>query len=167
MSDTHDTEELRAKLAEMQDLTPTQLRRVLATLAGKTQSEIAAAEGVSKQAVAKTVATPRVRNTVRDLITYTYSVEMKDGIEEKTSLVEGAIRTLYTLLEAEKAVVFGGSYAMVPDSAVRLAAALKIIELYEPPQSSRQPDATPATVEESLVEETATRRVARRRRSTG
>ncbi|GAC1407947.1 MAG: hypothetical protein NVSMB64_15500 [Candidatus Velthaea sp.] len=49
-------------------LTPTQKSRALATVAGATPSEIAKAEGVSKQSVSESIAAPSVRMALRDLV---------------------------------------------------------------------------------------------------
>ncbi len=135
---------------------PRRKKAALSTFSGKSPSEIASAEAASEQAVAKSAPEQKVRYPVRDLILYSRATEERNGVETTTTFLEGALATLYKLLEAKKAVPCGGFYAMEPDNAVRLAAALAIVELYEPTQ--------PAVVfEESVIEETATRRVARRR----
>lgn len=156
-------------LQEFAKLSPTRQRRGLAALAGKTTSQIAAEENVSKQAAAKSLAAPAVRQAVRELIAGAYAIEQVDGAREKVPFIDAAIKALYRLLSAKKPVICGATYAMEADNPTRLAAALKIIELYEP-RSSQPTPAAPPTVEESTVVEetaTATRRVARRRRMVG
>ena len=59
-------------------LTPTQQSRALATVAGATPSEIAKAQGVSKQSVSESIAAPAVRMTLHYLVSEMLVKELED-----------------------------------------------------------------------------------------
>jgi len=136
---------------------------MLATIAGKTPSQIARSDGTSKQAVAQTLQSKRVSDTLRRIIDRTQTIRTDTQTGEKTSrpLIEEALLTISALLHAKKPVIYGATYAMVPDNAMRLQAAAKIIEIYEP--AGLRAHAEPAPEELAIEETTSTRRVARRR----
>jgi hypothetical protein len=142
-------------------LTPKQARRAAAAIAGEPLSAIAKAEGVSKQSVAETLRAPAVRETIREIIGRA-TIQPPGG--EKRSLVTYALQQLAELLHAERPVVHGGTYEMVPDNVVRLAAATKILELAEPPGSATP--RPPTTVVDEVVESRTSTTVARRRSAT-
>jgi len=157
-------EELNAVIDDLAQLTETQKRRALATIAGATPTAIAKAEGVSKQSVAKTLSSPAVKEGIHVALSRAV-VEFTDG--DRVPLTEVALATIMKLLVARKAVVFGSNYEMVPDNAVRFQAAVKILEWAHSPAAEPMSRASsPPPAEDISIEETlSTRRVARRSRS--
>jgi len=155
-------EDLGAGASDLAQLTKTQQRRALAAVAGATLTEIAKAEGVSKQAVAETLDAGIVKRTISDIVRHTTETNGETG--KQRWLIESAVSVLGDLLLAKKPVIYGATYAMVPDNATRFATAVKILELAQMPPSP--PVAKPAVSEDLAIEETtSTRRVARRRAS--
>ncbi len=145
--------------AELAKLTPKQRSRAVATLAGKTPSEIARGEGVSKQAVAETLAAPIVVKTLRNLLT---GMQVSNG-GPFMPVVERALEVVVEMLAAKKAVIYGGSYVMVVDHDARFRAATHLLGLYEPRNLPPASVKAPVVEDVAIVEETSTRRIAGRR----
>jgi hypothetical protein len=162
-------EDLDKVTSDFAKLTKTQRSRALATVAGKTPTEIAKAEGVSKQSVSETLNSAMVKATIRELVrgcTIEESRKNERGeptLLKRTTAVEAALSTIMNLMDAKKPVIFGSTYQMVPDNATRFQAALKIIEWAQESQGPAEPP-KPAVSEDLAIEEstTSTRRLARR-----
>lgn len=116
----------------MPDITKKQAQRLAARVKGDSLATIAAAEGCSKQAVAKSLATPAVRVLGMEL----FSVNADTG--ETVDLVRDALKAVVNVMDnATRAVLVTesvGGYTTqriqyVPDYATRLAAASRILSL--------------------------------------
>ena len=140
-------------------LTPTQQSRALATVAGATPSEIAKAQGVSKQSVSESIAAPAVRMTLHYLVSEMLVKELEDDqiISEK-NLAEFALEPVANSLHADRVVTFGNTFVERPDWPTRLAAASRILGYYE-----AVPIATKPPVVEEVAIELTTRRATSRR----
>lgn len=158
-------------MAQVEKLTEKQRSRALATVAGKTPSEIAQAEGVSSQAVTETLRSREVRATVQFLIGRT-KMRLRGSDQEPKLMIMCAVEMLGALLYAEKPFGCEGGFKMVPDNATRLAAVTKIMALYQEPLSAASlpaqlrpllEDPPQELVEEIAVETSSTKRVSRRR----
>jgi hypothetical protein len=133
-------ERLAAALAA---LTPAQRERALAHLGGESTTAIAVREGVSPQAVDQSLRSPAVQ-AFYSIAGHRYMVGgLKRGSGGEMKLIPVALfENLVTIaLAAERPVIFGASYALVPDYNLRLEATLKVIELIVPPDGA--PDCPP------------------------
>ena len=150
------------------EMTATQARRAAAHVSGDSLATIAAAEGVTKQAVAKSLDSPRVLKAFEEMILGRV-MHMKDPETGKpTSILNRALETVADCaFNAKRPVVitttFGGSTTQeiryVTDYQPRLQAALRLIDLIDKPK--------PAAVEELRESETITRTRERRRVDAG
>jgi len=123
----------------MAELTKTQAKRLAAHLQGDSLSTIADAEGCSKQAVAKSLAAPAVRDLV-PIFGNTALVDADTG--EPINLVAEALSVIaHVMNNAHRSVVItqrnGDSTQQhieyVPDYPTRLAAASRILNLVDKP----------------------------------
>ena len=152
-----DTNALIAKL------TPTQQSRALATVAGATPSEIAKAQGVSKQSVSESIAAPAVRMTLHYLVSEMLVKELEgDQIISEKNLAEFALETVANALHADRVMTFGNTFVERPDWPTRLAAASRILGYYEAVPIA--PPTSAPVVEELAIEETTRRETSRRSR---
>jgi hypothetical protein len=174
--------EVSAALAKM---TPTQRRRLTASLAGSTTSEIARQEGVKPQSVAETLRGYHVRGALRvigDLIATT-TVRF-DGDTEDEPLLSKILDNLTKIaFGATRTVVAGSDTFKVPDFRLRMEASFKLLDLavdaWKPspaptpdePQAATESPSSSATVQtdELIARETTTvkREVRHRSRRSG
>jgi hypothetical protein len=156
-------------------VTESQARRLAAYVAGASTSEIAKVEGVSRQAVSKSLGTYGVRAT---LIAYGHATEVARDNEEALPVVKALLNEVTKIaLGARRAVVLSFSEGdrswqeirYVNDHRVRLDAASRLIgllgdaELKPSPTPDDPKPAPPAPIEEVDVVESHTTHTRARR----
>lgn len=169
---------LRRALAEtasanLPAVTEKQAQRLAAHVGGSSLSAIAKSEGVSRQAVSKSLGTRGVRAT---LISYGYAMDVGRNDEKALPIVQALLHEITKIaLDAKRAVVLSFSEAdrswqeirYVDDPRVRLDAASRLIGLLSEaePKPSPTPDPKPpAAIEElDVVEQTHTTHTRARR----
>ena len=150
------------------DLTETQARRLAKSIQGESLAAIATTEGCSKQAVAKSLAAPAVRQTAfkilgRELMTQDKATgEMRDIVAEALSVV------VHVMENATRPVVLTQSYGSgggsqqhierVPDYPTRLAAATRLLSLVDKPEAAVPPAVSIAEERETVTTHTRERR---------
>jgi hypothetical protein len=143
------------------ELTKTQAKRLAARLNGNSLSQIAETEGCTKQAVAKSLATPTVKRAVFTLLGRPLASQNLETGESVDLVCEALQVVADTMLNAARPVVLtatAGGYTQqrverFPDYGTRLAAASRLLSFVDKP---------PVALEHEL--ETVTTHVRERRR---
>jgi hypothetical protein len=126
---------------EPRDLTPTQAKRLAKRIQGQSFAAIAENEGVTKQAVAKTLEAPKVKDAVFTLLGRPLTSKNAET-GESIDIVCLAMQVVTHVMEsATRPVVLsrtGNGFTEqriehVPDYQTRLAAALRLISLVDRP----------------------------------
>ena len=139
----------------------TQEVRGTAALAGATAAEIARAEGISPQAVAKSLTAPATRLSMRDLLEQMVVVETApDGTVTHRSFQQIALETLVRAMSANKVFTYGSAFVERPDWPTRMNAACRILDYSQP--EARAPEKPGPFVEEAALETTTVRQAVRR-----
>ncbi len=145
-------------------LTETQKSRALATIAGATPSEIAKAENKSPQAIAQAVAKPAIRLALREMLdTMVVSETDSKGAVTHRTFQQVALETLILAMSAKKVYTFGSDFVERADWPTRIAAANRVLSLYETPAPIATTPETPVAEEVAETSTTTTHRAMRRR----
>ncbi len=137
---------LKAELARRESLSPTQERRAIARVQGKSIREIAQAEGRAPSTIAESLAAPTVRARI--------AAELRLMYVKQKPLLSAVLEQLVTIaLGAEKP---GGPYGdSWPDYRTRLDACMKLLHYYDASDGSDR-GVTTASVEQEAVERSIT-----------
>ena len=159
-------EDIAVEAAEL--LTDTQRRRLIERLSGKSLQEIATQEGRSKSAIAESLKTPAIRETLTILGRQMTAHVQDPKTGEEVDLINALLRELASIaLNATRAVVVNTGLGMqsiqyVKDNRTRLDAIGRLLDLARPEGAMTQATAPETTTE---VQRTLTATETRRTRT--
>lgn len=156
------TKQIQADIAQQTSMaTPTQKRRALAHLAGKSIREIAREENVQHSAVAKSLDSSAVTSWLGKRLRMSVRI---NGAEEE-SLLQAVLTNVCTIaLDSTRTIAVGNSVHTVPDFRLRFEASMKLLELMCPPIDKAISAVENFAAKETLTAETQTREVRTSRR---